>query len=255
MAYDFDGVNDRINHTDINALDGTANMTVMCWVFIDTLLANGAFLAKSTGANTTFGFGMGSTNTFLQFSNNGNPAQGSKTGAILSTGSWFHAALAYNGGGATSDDKAKIYFNSVDQGPLTHTSAPPATLNSNTGTFSVCADDFPIKFTDAKIGHIKVWNVTLTASEIAQEMWQIRPVKKSGLILWAPYFEQGTAAADYSGSGFDGTVTEAVLAAGPPGVSWSDPAILDPRNQRARRFNIDPIRRLGPSVPLYTRGV
>lgn len=255
MAYDFDGVNDKIDHTNIAAINSAANLTVMCWTFIDTLATQQGFVSKGSGAVQLFGMGSGTVNTRFAVRTSGNPALLAETASgVLAATTWTHTGFAYNGAGATDADRMKGYING-SQVTFTYGFAIPATLGTNASGLLTGSDAFAATFADVKIANVKIWTVTLTDSEMAQEVWSYRPVKKSGLLLWAPYDYNGTAAADYSGNEFNGTITEAVLATGPPGVNYGTAAMWDARNKRSRRADIDPIRRLGPQVPLYERGV
>lgn len=256
MAYLFDGTNDKIDHGAAASINSAANLTVMCWVNPVAVAARKGFVSKgSSNCSFCMMFGESGTETDLRVYYSGNPAQGCKASGVFTNGTWTHVAMCYDGAGGTDAQKMQLYMNGVAQS-VTFTTSPPATLQSTTGGLLTGSDAFNTTFSNTNVAHLKVWTATLTAAEVASEVWTVVPQKIPNLYVWAPYLESGVAALDYSGQGNNGTITEATIATGPPGVSFGNGVIHPTRMRRSsRRANMDAFRRLGPHVPFYRRGV
>ena len=205
---DFDGTDDFVAHGDINALDSAANATWMFWAYIQTVAADG-FIEKGTAqiyaylpSADTSNFATGQAGTWEK----------KTTTAPVVANVWAHWAVTYDGGVA-DPDKIVIYKNGVAQ---TLTGSNPGTTLSDQGANAVNVGRTQgVNYIDAILALVKVWNATLTAAEVQNEMNSYRPVRTTSLLLWSPY-DDGTSARDYSGAGNHGTVTGALQVAGPP---------------------------------------
>ena len=217
MSLDFDGVDDKVDHGDIAAIDGAVNFTAMCWIFPDVNPTNarGAIFVKASDSPTILA--GSSTNA----NNVSSRPDASGAGAIAYTdantfplSTWNHVAMAWDGNGVGDAAKLKFYKNGTLITTNMNPGGLPAVFPSSAESLFV-GGKTAFTFWDGKIAVVKMWSVTLTAAEIAQEVNSYRPVRTANLISWAPY-DDGTSAKDYSGSGNHGTVTGALQFQGPP---------------------------------------
>lgn len=219
MALSFDGVDDVANHGDIAAMDGASALTYGGWVRQTTLKASIALIHKLLD-NASRGTGIvgGATATKIRCyvdPGTGNGV-GDTTNAVLTANTWQHLMMVFDGGGATNADKLKLYIGGISV-PFTFTGTIPATTPSNTATFRTQGSNDLVLIGQLYAGHIKAWTAALTAAEVFQEMNNVRPIRTANLLVWSPYID-GPNARDYSGNGNHGTVTGALMAAGPPQI-------------------------------------
>lgn len=215
MALDFDGTDDKVDHGDINAIDGSAVLTVCFWTNIDTLADQDEFWSKWTPNSGIVMRLTGTSGAIRHFFDNS--AAFADSTAILSTARWTHLAVVYDGNLANAN-RFTLYLNGVSSA-LTVTGTIATSIPSTTVSFATMGGG-PGGFLDGRMGNLKVWTAALTASEVRQEMWSYRPVRRTNLILWAPYDDRTTQiqVRDYSGSGNHGTVTGALVTGGPPQI-------------------------------------
>lgn len=224
MALLYDGSTANVDHGDIAALDAPTALSIALWARFTTSVANDVVLTKFVSASGGFRLVVltGATDFAMQFGAGVN-ASGRAVGSIVADGAtWQHWVAVYDGAGAANADRLKIYLNGVDQ-TLTFAGTVPAT-NINTSGATVFRTGFTSVALDGALAHLMVWTTVLTAAQAAQQMHMARPFHTTNLVLWAPY-DDGTTAADYSGSGNPGTVSGATQTAGPP-VSMGAPVVM-----------------------------
>jgi hypothetical protein len=193
MAIDFNGTTDRIDIA--NYFDWAAQaQTWAGWTWWDNLDATSEYLFCDNLAAETFGmilFRFASESTLRHTSNTSGTAQVTctNTGAV-STGSWLHIAVTWNGlvGNPTTD--SIIYVNGAVQGidgaacvTGTGTCSALTGINSLGGRTSDDTRNF-----DGRMAEVGRWNRALTASEIAALASGRRPdeVSRTGLKQYFP---------------------------------------------------------------------
>ena len=215
-ALDFDGVDDKVDHGDIAAMDGASALTIMAWINPDTFSANDAMFGRNADASNYWVLQQGSTadDVMFQIVTAAAGRIGETTSNLISTGAWHHVTVVYDGSLA-GDARVAIYVDGAAQ-TLTYSGAGsfPATLGSYTVPFETGGLTGGL-FADIKLSHLKVWTAALSAAEIAQEVHSFRPARTTNLIVSSPY-DDGTSARDYSGQGNHGTVSGALQVTGPP---------------------------------------
>src|SRR3989304_4109757 len=101
MALDFVNAGDKVDHGDIAAIDGAANLTWMGWFNSDATTAIPGF-TKNT--------------QYMLYEASGKWATGEsgvwekQSTTSISTGTWVHVAVTYDGSAAAAD-RIQIYVN------------------------------------------------------------------------------------------------------------------------------------------------
>ena len=135
LANDFDGTNDDVSVAD-NA-DGSLdlqNASVSAWIYADSTTGDQSVLAK--GDN--FKIGLRGDEIWVYFYNQAAREQVT-SGALLSTGTWYHIAATFQKTGGTGS--TEIFLNGVSQGTLGHGKFPKADAlslligNDNAGNY------------------------------------------------------------------------------------------------------------------------
>lgn len=255
MALLFDGTNDVVSFGDIDSLDTPTAFTISFWVSVDEAgaAANDGYLGKGVNA-ATHGFSTLANNGGFGFRFFIGATAYNKTTMFADT-AFQMLSVVYDGSGAANADRLKVYLNAVEQTATSFTGTIPATcVDSAAAPLNFGRASSDLGFMAMTAAHLKIWTAALTQGELLQELYSHSPRRFSNLLIWAP-FDNGVAT-DYSGNGLTGAITEAVEAASPAQVLYGNAVIAPTRNQRGtRRSNLQGFRRLGPHVPLITRGV
>lgn len=164
----FDGANDYLNCGDISSLNSASAFTIEAWVKQDDNSAFNRIFAKDADANNDILFSSYSGALYFEVGNASNPSaywEGYST--TISSGTWFHAALVYNGSGSTNADKIKMYINGAARLLLFSNTFPSTTANLTAVNFylGVAAQDGI--FFDGTIDELRVYNRVLTTAEIS----------------------------------------------------------------------------------------
>lgn len=217
-ALNFDGTSDQVNlGTSIgNALAGTNKVTIEAWVKPTTTSGPYRIIVGnySTPANQ-MQFCIRQQNTgYAFFIGNGSGGSYGAVGAAntVTTGVWQHVSGTWDG------SVAKIYINGV----LTNTaSITYPSFGSTTNSVVIGANSVP-ELWSGDIDEVRIWNRTLCASEIQNNMNGEIPTTASGLIA-NYHFNQGvgnannsaiTSLIDDSGNGNNGTLLTFSLTGG-----------------------------------------
>jgi len=148
---EFDGVGDYVdvgNHTSLNV---TGALSITAWVKFDSLSGFPMILSKRASGGHAYQFY--STNNKLNY-NNGTISQSTGT---ISTGSWTHVGVTFDGAGGVT-----FYINGSAAG--TGTSASTNPTNSENVTFGKAYNG---NYMDGKMDEIGFFNSELTATQIA----------------------------------------------------------------------------------------
>lgn len=148
---EFDGVGDSVdvgNHTSLNV---SGALSITAWVKFDSLSGFPMIISKRASSGHAFQFY--STSNKLNY-NNGTISQ--STGNI-STGSWTHVGVTFDGSGGVT-----FYINGSAAG--TGTSASTNPINSENVTIGKAYNG---NYMDGKMDEIGFFNSELTATQIA----------------------------------------------------------------------------------------
>ncbi|MDP2673048.1 MAG: LamG-like jellyroll fold domain-containing protein [Nanoarchaeota archaeon] len=173
-AYTFDGSNDFINVSDINALDGITQMTVSAWIYNDALAIDKAIIAKwdfSTQGSWGFQTGAAASDELRVYIapliDDAGSAQGETTDANLAANRWYNTVFVYDGGLAAAD-RLKIYVDGTLK-TTTISGTIPTSLTSATSTVKIGKFGGTLeRYWDGNIDEVMIWNRSLSANEVKQ---------------------------------------------------------------------------------------
>jgi hypothetical protein len=207
MARDFPGAaTNLLSLTNpIGLLDMTgASMTISAWVRLDTVAGvSRPFVAKRNAGGIQYLLRVKTaTSGRLSYFIGGTELL---SAALLATGAWIHVCVSKAG---TGTNTTQMYVNgSLDaQGNMPN----PA---DTTADFNIGADSYEGSYCDGQIQDVALWNVGLTAAEVAALAKGVSPqmVRRANLI--AHYAMWGASSAgeiDLSGNGQNVAVVGAV---------------------------------------------
>lgn len=222
MALDFDGVDDKVEHTTANVLDSANTMSMLVWLFIDGVGELSTRILGLPEASTTLRWFLeAGTNTvmFLQWDfTGGGSADGvwrSPTGSIAFS-RWFCLAATYDRSDVANDPVMYIWDTAsakrLSSVTVTETTTPIGTgADPATG---YCAGNVSGQSAtlNGKLAYMQFWNRILTEGELNTAAVFPGRITNS-LRLFLPMLTGGE---DWSGLAQNGTVTGAVVADNPP---------------------------------------
>jgi hypothetical protein len=195
---------ERINAGYISAIEGTANVSMSMW-------------CKRNAAGNRGGMFKGSASTgpweeiFIDFEADGNVYVSVKNSNTNAYGkitnndtNWHHVVLVYDGGGATDADKLVMFFDGVKQS-LTLNGPIPTTTASEGEDLYIGYRVFATRYFDCESAECKVWSSTLTDAEAVQDYYGNIPSRDT-LVAYLPLLGDSPEP-DYSGNGFNGTIS------------------------------------------------
>ena len=150
--FDFEESNgdENVEITDSSSLDITTNITLEAWINEESVdnyhrlfWKNGAY-ALYRGTN---GWNFLTGSDILVHNSD-----------IPSTSTWYHIAATYDGA------YKKLYIN----GTLVDTDSETASIPTNNNSLFIGGDGTAARFFDGKVSSVRIYNVALTGSEVAQ---------------------------------------------------------------------------------------
>lgn len=147
------------------------------WIYIDDLSAERPILSKYTtvGGDSREWYFFARANPFnylalyLYDENNDAIIQVSTAANTLSTGTWYHVVVTYDGtGGAVAGNGVKIYINGVSK-TLTVTNNPGySSMVNTTAPVEIGAITLNNNYFDGKLDEISIWSKVLTNTNITE---------------------------------------------------------------------------------------
>ena len=181
MAYDFNGTNQYLSGTA--PIDGlTKPFTLACWFNSDTVTANQYLVSLSSASSGGYAItahGVLAGDPVLCINTSGAFAQ-SSSGYTANT--WNHVAGVF-----TSTSSKTVYLNGGSSGTNTTLDATnPTATNIHIGVTRFNGSF--TQYSDARIAEVGVWNVALTAAEIASlaRGMTCDKVRPQSLVFYAP---------------------------------------------------------------------
>jgi hypothetical protein len=192
-ALDFDGTNDYVDCGDINAIDGISKLTIEAWGNWRTLDRLSTIASKRQSHLDKIQFGLGessNTNDVRIQIGTGSLGYGYTTGNIISTDTWYHVAMVFDGSKTGNANRLKFYLNGVQQ-PLTYSGTLPSTTCSNSAVVTVGAEDRTAGCTnvDGQIDEVRIWNTARTEAQIHKNMNRKLTGSESGLVTYYRFDE------------------------------------------------------------------
>lgn len=215
MARNFDSSNpDFIDHGNPAVLDLTGNqVTLSLWVRAVALVGEAKVFAKWADSGTRFSY-------LLSVQVSGIPLFAVNTGSVTLTagttdlldGQWHHLAGTYDG------SNIRIYVDGVEE----NSAAKTGNMPSNTAPVRIGAGsggagtENPY---DGDLGHAALWDVALSASEVASLSVGISPRRLRPGLFYDPLNGQSPEADVIGGN--TGTVNGAPAVIPEPPIPWS----------------------------------
>ena len=180
MGRDFNGTSDQAE-TGSTPVTATP-VTIACWFNADAFPAfSSALCGVSNGVNSRVTLAFRATGALrAQAGQNDGAAASAQTTNTVSTGVWAHAA------GVFASDSSRIAYLDGTASTENTTALVPAAFDRITAGFGYIESGSDRS--DAKVAEVAVWNVALTAAEIAAlakgfSPWLVRP---QSLRFYAP---------------------------------------------------------------------
>lgn len=222
MARDFTGGStDRVDVGTFAVASTTFSMC--CWVWFDSITGSrdDRFISKADGTAVSnhdwmLGITGGGGTPKLRCRFNRNTNSITLVGATtVPTGQWVHAVATWDG--SSTPGVMTIFYNGASDGTV-NTSSPTGALPNNTdavyiGNQPTSTSNSP----DGRIAEVGIWNVVLTANEIASLARGVPPgrIRPENLEGYWP-LGHGATEPDYSGKGRNGTVTGTAIGSHAP---------------------------------------
>ncbi|QDP56388.1 MAG: putative concanavalin A-like lectin/glucanases superfamily protein [Prokaryotic dsDNA virus sp.] len=196
--FDFERSNadENVEIADSSSLDISTNITLESWINEESVAPFGRLFWKN-GAYALY-----------RGTNGWNFLTGSDilvhNSDIPSTGTWYHIAATYDGA------NKKLYIN----GTLVDTDSETASIPTNNNSLYIGGDGTTARFFDGKVSAVRIYNVALTASEVAQNFRANSFLSFDSIYstdlemnLDAANYTSGSTFTDSSGNGNNGTIS------------------------------------------------
>lgn len=220
-AVNFDGTNDYVTLGRMSATEGITKMTVMFWANKAATTTLMGFVTKCDLAGDNKGWdiqtstgslsGSGANDVIFGVQNNGVDAYGYTTSAPLSNGTWYHIAMVYDGTQTGNAARLVGYVNGVAK-TLTFAGTIPAVTDTTANACQVGQFASNTRNFNGSIDEVQIYNVALSAAQVLAKynngIGQFGLSSDSGIVGGWHFDENtGPSAADYSGNGNTGTLT------------------------------------------------
>lgn len=169
-SIDFDGTGDVITRADEADLDTTGNAFGICaWVYVEGVVNQFGIASKSTNADCSWGFYLGTNGRILLTVCSGASDDAGANFAFtaigdVTTSAWTHVCAGYDGGQGTASNRPRFWKNgAVSAHSITGT--PPATVRNSAAAFRVgqyrdgndAATDAAQRSANGRISNVVYW--------------------------------------------------------------------------------------------------
>ena len=172
-ALKFDGVNQYVNISNSSSLNLTSGLTISTWINPSNFASGQRVIQKS---NYNFILYASTANTVTAYiTDNATNAITATAITTCSNSVWCHVVMTF-----TQNDSLKIYINGV-------ISATTPTTNNNTirsvstDLVNIGRDTSGASYFNGTIDEVKIWNRTLSATEIMSEYMNYCPMNPIGI--------------------------------------------------------------------------
>lgn len=165
----------------------------------------GFFVWGDSGFTAGWYLGISNTTTSkIYYYNNGDSVVEESDSATYDDGNWHHCGFTMSSGGTGT-----FYDNGASDGTWTNSTGP--STSSATKLIGASPEGAGA---NREMAHVGVWNAELTAGEVRSHMHGFVPRRQS-LDVWCE-LAGFSPEPDWSGNGFNGTVTGSAVADHPP---------------------------------------
>lgn len=214
MAVRFSVAANRLTATT-SVPTGTA-YTMLCWGKLVVDINNFAIFFAVRNASRTIWVETAADGTTLEMSTAGTTSGAGDISGLrtLALNTWYRFALVING-------TSQLLYHGAATGALTASAPTTAPPDQFTPTAIDIGGDANAAFLNGEVAAFKMFNAALTATEVAAELAQFNPVRRTSLLRYHPFF---TAPGLNDLSGWTGAAN---LTAGATATvtSTADPAI------------------------------
>ena len=167
-ALQFDGVDDYVNLGDIVELNNASSFTIEGWANQASNTDNERIFLKKFDNDNYIAVSPWGGGFYIAIKNGNNSnACWTDYSSTISSNTWFHWAVVYDGNGVTNADKLKLYINgNTTPVTLVFTGTIPSTtsasLSGENAYLSPSADFF-----GGYMDEVRIWSTARTAGEIA----------------------------------------------------------------------------------------
>lgn len=219
-ALSFDGSNDYVLVADDDTLDITTAITIEAWINPTTLgdweQNDWKYIVSKRYGAANYGFRLNGQKLEFYYSGSTTPWHVWRSNlTVVSTGSWQHVAVAFTFGSGS----VALYVNGTPIGGswINGDGTEPAMANNHPLRIGALYPGSLLSF-DGMIDEVGIWDVALTADEIAVLASGTCVPPPSGMVSWWP----GDGDASDIADGNDGTLQNgATFAAGKVGQAFS----------------------------------
>ncbi len=152
----FDGTDDNISIGDISALEGLSSVSIAAWINPASLSGSRDIIQKEN----TYNFRMSGSTVQCWIHNGSSFVNIANATLPTSTGTWAHVACTWTSGSA-----GKIYINGKD---ATSSSTSGSAMTSTANAFTIGSRNGTSEFFSGQIDDARIYNYTLTGSQVKQ---------------------------------------------------------------------------------------
>jgi len=165
----FNGADGKVTISDVTELNAVTTFTYSTWLTQDSLSNLDTLFSKpeATASSNSLRINRNGATTFnVQIYNGTTAAYGTFNPATYMTaGRLHHLVAVYDGGGATNDDKLKVYIDGVLIA-LTFTSTIPAITNDTTGQAAIISQGTSSLAWLGNIKDTRIFSTALSAANV-----------------------------------------------------------------------------------------
>lgn len=159
-AVTFDGVDDRLDVADANALDMSSALTIEAWVYLDASGSARTLVAKEDTTGFVYGLFLTSASVPELRVQAGGTLCTVASVTALATATWTHVAGTYDG------TTLRIWINGLEENSL----AATGTIGTSTGPLRIGGDTMLDRPFAGRLDEIRLYSRALGATEIVADM-------------------------------------------------------------------------------------
>jgi len=205
----FDGTDDYVDLGDITQLNNAAAVTIEGWAN-QTVNTNSEYIfSKADGFDNDIRIRT-SGGSFIIDWGNGSDAYATWSGysTTISSATWFHWAVVFDGSGLANADRLKLYIDgSITPIVIVFTGTIPATTSSSLSGDNAYLSSAFTPF-GGKMDEVRIWSVARTGTQINDYYDKLVSGATANLVAnWRMNEGTGTTLYDETSNDWDGTIS------------------------------------------------